>query len=656
MRRIIPASIALVLILWPHLAHARELERGEAIFSVQNSLLRSDSDFFTDNQSENDFIINLRQDTIDFGRLEADIITSNIETRWKVGQFRLGVKEIWVTETANADFEVGDVNLDFRTLPWFFTNSILPSAPIRAFSTEVHGKRLTTKVFTGWFTYRDGYLGNAFTRQDEYFYGLNLGLKLPHDSFFGAGFIRTENERTDIGTIINSNNNIFLVDGRIGLVDNLAILGEFLYSYYDPAASDMKGGQMLVVGPSYKDPERMTIDANYRNISKDFYYLTRSYQPVNNQEGVYAYMDYRSPNLFYVYGSSDFYWMEPTPGVSTSLIYNWAGNVGFTYYPRRNWYVNLGTNLFKKYTDGPTLLSEGFRYDIFAGASGTLMQGKFNVYSRFRYREDRSERPNNIERNPRGTMGVRWYLDRRLNMLFEGEGEARWDDLSQRDLIIARLKYYVDWRPLSFIYVTPGIEYVSTFDNIGPNDRNQLTLSLNYGHEFRHGFSIFTSVRWTRGWGNFSDSYLDLFVNLQKVFRWGRPHLRVGIPRKDLPTVSGTVKGSLFIDENGDRTKQPWEKGIPNIPIVLDGGFVTRTGMNGEYRFENVLIGEREIAIDMYTLPLEYIPLDIKHKIKVHVRLTSEVDFPIKDAGANSIGLSDVSGRMGRVDRLRDGL
>lgn len=619
--------------MWPHPALTKEFERGEATFSVQSSLLRSDSDFFTNNQSENDFIVNLRQDTIDFGRLEADIITSNIETRWKIGSFRVGVKDIWFGMSTHADFNVGDVNLDFRAIPSFFTNFILPVAPMRSFSSKIGNEKWFVKSIAGWFANRDGYLGNAYTRQNEFGFGFNFGFDIPNDGFIGGGFIRTEKERTDTGALINSNNNVFLVDSKLGVFKNFSILTEFLYSYYDSATLGNKGDYLLIVGPSYEIEDKLSVKINYRHLGRNFYYLSRSYQTVNNQEGVYAYADFRSPELFYVYGSSDLYWMKPTPGISTNLIYNWVANIGTTYYPHRNWYVNLGTNVFKKYTNGPTLLSEGFRYDIFSGVSGNIMQGKLNTYARMRYRENRIERPENVERNPDGVIGARWFLNRRLDMQLESEVEAQWDDLKTRNLLISRFKYYVDWRPLTRIYFTPGVEFTKTFDNIGPADRNQVTLSMNYGHEFRHGFSAFASVRWTKGWGYFNDSYLDVFANVQKVFRWGRPHLRVGIPRKDQPIVSGNIKGFLFIDENGDRQKQPWEKGIPNMPIILDDGFIVNTNTNGEFTFDNVLIGDRNVAIDMSALPFEYMPLEIKHKIKVHVRRTAEVYFPVTQAG-----------------------
>jgi hypothetical protein len=632
-RHIIFACLTACVLLWPLRAETKEFERGEAVFSVQSSLLRTDTDFFKNNQSENDFILNFRQDTVDFGRLETDIVTSNIETRWKLGSFRAGVKDIWFGMSTHADFNVGDVYLDYRTIPSLFTNFILPVAPMRSFSLRVGGDKWFAKAFAGWFTNRDGFLGNAYTRQNEFGFGFNFGFEIPNDGFIGGGFIRTEKERTDSGELINSSNNIFLLDSRLGVFKNFSILSEFLYSYYNTAADGHKRDHILIVGPSYEAPDRLSVKANYRYMGRNFYYLSRSYQTINNQEGVYAFADFRSPELFYIYGSSDFYWMRPAPGFSTSLIYNWVGNIGTTYYPHRNWYVNLGTNVFKKYTNGPALLSEGFRYDIFTGVSGKIMQGKLNTYSRMRYRENRIESPENVERDPDGVIGLRWYLNRRMEMQLESEFEAQWDDLKTRDLFISRFKYYLDWRPLSRLYFTPGVEFTKTFDKIGPADRNQITLSMNYGHEFRRGFSAFATVRWTKGWGYFNDSFLDLFVNVQKIFHWGRPQMRLGIPRKDQPIVSGTVKGFLFIDENGDRQKQPWEKGIPNIPIILDEGFVASTNANGEFTFDNVLIGMRDIAIDMSALPLEYLPHEIKQKVKVYLRRTTDVYFPVTQAG-----------------------
>ena len=85
-----------------------------------------------------------------------------------------------------------------------------------------------------------------------------------------------------------------------------------------------------------------------------------------------------------------------------------------------------------------------------------------------------------------------------------------------------------------------------------------------------------------------------------------------------------------IVDENGDRERQPWEDGIPDIPIFLDGRFVSVTDAKGEFEFENVLIGKHKLSIEMQALPLDYLPAFIQKEVEIQVRKTTEIFFPAK--------------------------
>lgn len=72
-------GIALLILASPHLLLCQQLERGQASVSSQHRTIQTESDLFEEVQNETDLIFNLWQESINYGRLEANFIFSGFD-------------------------------------------------------------------------------------------------------------------------------------------------------------------------------------------------------------------------------------------------------------------------------------------------------------------------------------------------------------------------------------------------------------------------------------------------------------------------------------------------------------------------------------------------------------------------------------------------
>jgi len=79
------------------------------------------------------------------------------------------------------------------------------------------------------------------------------------------------------------------------------------------------------------------------------------------------------------------------------------------------------------------------------------------------------------------------------------------------------------------------------------------------------------------------------------------------IGKRDYPVGgTGTLSGRVYLDENGNGEREPSEKGVPGITIILDGLQAVRTDQSGDYRIENVWDGAHRITVNADALPLPW--------------------------------------------------
>lgn len=69
---------------------------------------------------------------------------------------------------------------------------------------------------------------------------------------------------------------------------------------------------------------------------------------------------------------------------------------------------------------------------------------------------------------------------------------------------------------------------------------------------------------------------------------------------------TGELVGRVYLDANGNRRRDPDEKGAPGVLVFIDGIQGVRTDENGYYRFDHVAEGAHRITLNADALPLPW--------------------------------------------------
>lgn len=211
-----------------------------------------------------------------------------------------------------------------------------------------------------------------------------------------------------------------------------------------------------------------------------------------------------------------------------------------------------------------------------------------------------------------------------------------------------------------------------TFDDIGQTDT--FSIAALGGLELGDTVSLDGNVRWTRGSGPeaFRGTDINLSLNWRVANHWwlstsiyrntGRqrspflldplvpPDQFLDIPRERSIYLSlryerqagtsamvlggrpgsaaGSVRGSVFLDENGDGIRSASELPAANVTVVLDGRYSVRTDSQGNFEFPRVAAGGHEITVVPDNLPLPWF-LDeaAATPVRVNVREAARVDI-----------------------------
>ena len=120
----------------------------------------------------------------------------------------------------------------------------------------------------------------------------------------------------------------------------------------------------------------------------------------------------------------------------------------------------------------------------------------------------------------------------------------------------------------------------------------------------------------------------NVSVLLRLRYQW-----QAGSPRpvmsgsSDAPT--GSIKGSIFLDDNQNGTRDASERGASQITVILDERYSLHTNDLGEFEFPLVAIGMHQLRVSSDELPLPYYFEDNKARqtVSVQVRDTTQVEF-----------------------------
>ena len=96
------------------------------------------------------------------------------------------------------------------------------------------------------------------------------------------------------------------------------------------------------------------------------------------------------------------------------------------------------------------------------------------------------------------------------------------------------------------------------------------------------------------------------YLTLRYSTSAGRPRGMLGL--REYPVGgTGVLEGRVYLDANSNHNREPSEKGVPGIVVILDGIQAVRTDQSGYYRFDAVSDGPHRVTLNADALPLPWI-------------------------------------------------
>jgi hypothetical protein len=91
---------------------------------------------------------------------------------------------------------------------------------------------------------------------------------------------------------------------------------------------------------------------------------------------------------------------------------------------------------------------------------------------------------------------------------------------------------------------------------------------------------------------------------------------------------AGTLVGFIYLDANDDGRRSAGEAGAPNLTVILDGRFSTRTDPDGKFEFPLVASGPHVIYVMPDNLALPWaISGESRRDVMISTRETTRVEI-----------------------------
>ena len=120
------------------------------------------------------------------------------------------------------------------------------------------------------------------------------------------------------------------------------------------------------------------------------------------------------------------------------------------------------------------------------------------------------------------------------------------------------------------------------------------------------------------------------FLSLRYERQAGSPSAVLG----GLPgAAAGGIRGSVFLDENGDGVRSASELPAVNVTVLLDGRYAVRTDSQGEFEFPRVATGAHTVQVVPDNLPLPwFLEGDAARRaVEVKVRESARVEMLMRE-------------------------
>jgi hypothetical protein len=91
------------------------------------------------------------------------------------------------------------------------------------------------------------------------------------------------------------------------------------------------------------------------------------------------------------------------------------------------------------------------------------------------------------------------------------------------------------------------------------------------------------------------------------------------------------ISGLVFWDKNGNGTYESGDEPVKGVVLTLNGKEKTASGVLGDFRFRKMAVGEQELAIDLKSIPVKYLPkVPLKRKLAVKEGESVTVNVPLE--------------------------
>jgi hypothetical protein len=183
-------------------------------------------------------------------------------------------------------------------------------------------------------------------------------------------------------------------------------------------------------------------------------------------------------------------------------------------------------------------------------------------------------------------------------------------------------------------------------------EREQWQLSLGWQQPLPWDLSLqVETFHFLRAAGSIAPDRARWQFRITRRFSLGHGRPRFG----EVLAETGTIRGYVFEDLNGNGLQEKDEPGISGIPLRLGSGGFAMTAGNGFYEFLDAATGMESITLDVARLPTRYLtPGEPRNTVSLRPGESTEISYPIRP-GSGVVGrivLSDGSRAEGVPDVL----
>ena len=583
----------------------------------------SSNDFFGD-ETEMALMTRWRQETLNWGELDAEVMVSSIESDF-LGRAYKNEEVYFTLRQTNAPLDNGWLMNSTAGHQRTFADPFLHSG---------YRVRLPTSLFVG----ASMGLGTG-TGVGQWYMGKtgdNLGIAVPQFRKNGGEVIGGSWRQPVADGYVVAAEIVNFKDGYL-VRDHTSLLAGGSYQAEDGAAQyDLRlladDSSNFGLWTDSRNVLRSDMVVRYGGfyLEPDLAWIDRPI--VNDQYGAYARIDQRAYLYSYSVGLD-----YTKAGIKSDSLFDAEyqslfanGSLRLT---RR---LSIGANanlMLREFRSATNDSQVAWRLSSFVNYQFPLGTGRAELYAT----QLDSDQPANSD----DVIGGRFTYDWRMPQGYQLTTEAQLEEQSRLSADRSNQRISVLFRQniaSSFSWGTDASFFRDAHQRFG--NTTSIGISADLRWQFLNDWYASASI--VHNQSSLSSSPVNVFggeTDLQSNSVWlrfgyantsGQAFQRFG--RNTNAAGSGRISGQVFFDENRDYIRQPGERAAVGVVVMINGRYEVRTDALGRYSFDSVYPGAHRVSIATEDLPLPWgLDDDAPQRVDVTVRQTSTVDFPLVD-------------------------